>query len=429
MRTASQHGGRPLSANSSTIIVGGGIVGLSTAIWLLRSGSKVTLVDPGVVGRPASYGNAGVLAACSVAPVTMPGLLGKGWLLALDPSSPLFLRWSYLPKLAPWLAKYLSHANWPEAQRISRALAPLLRDTLAQHRALSDGTDAARWVKATSYLFAYPSRAAFEADADVWRLRRDAGFAWQEYEGAALRELDPALGASIGFGVLVDGHGIIQNPGQYIADLRDHARALGADIVASEAKDLSLASDGSVQAVVTSEGTISADRVVIATGAWSKATTAKLGLDVPLETERGYHLMLRGTSVAPRYPTMVAAGKFVATPMAEGVRCAGVIEFGGLAAGKSRRPLELIRSRLKDAFPTLTFTTCDEWLGHRPAPSDSIPLIGPVPRHPGAFLAFGHHHVGLTSGPKTGRLLATMIRGEAGELDMAPYAPARFARM
>jgi D-amino-acid dehydrogenase len=358
----------------------------------------------------------------------MPGLISKGLLLALDPSQPLFLRWSYLPKLAPWLAKYLRHANWPEAQRISRALAPLLRDTLAQHRALSDGTDAARWVKATPYLFAYPSRADFEAEASVWRLRRDAGFAWQEIEGAALRELDPALGPSIGFGVLVDGHGIIQNPGQYISDLRDHARALGAEIVASEARDLSLASDGSVQAVVTAERTISADRVVIATGAWSKTLTAKLGLDVPLETERGYHLMLRGTSVAPRYPTMVAAGKFVATPMAEGVRCAGVIEFGGLAAGKSSRPLDLIRSRLKDAFPTLTYADCDEWLGHRPAPSDSIPLVGPVPRHPGAFLAFGHHHVGLTSGPKTGRLLATMIQGATPELDMASYAPARFAR-
>jgi glycine/D-amino acid oxidase-like deaminating enzyme len=416
------------SADLRTIIVGGGIMGLSTAIWLLRAGQKVTLVDPGIVGRPASYGNAGVLAACSVAPVTMPGLLGKGLLLALDPSSPLFLRWSYLPRLAPWLAKYLSYANWPEAQRISRALAPLLRDTYAQHRALSDGTDAARWVRATSYLFAYPSRAAFEAEGDVWRLRREAGFAWQEIEGPALRELDPALGPSIGFGVLVGDHGIIQNPGNYISDLRDHARSLGAEVIASEVNDFAFASDGSVRAVITEQGAIAGDRVVIATGAWSKTLTAKLGLDVPLETERGYHLMLLGTSIAPRYPTMVAAGKFVATPMADGVRCAGVIEFGGLAAGKSRRPLELIRSRLKDAFPTLTFKACDEWLGHRPAPADSIPLIGPVPGHRGVFLAFGHHHVGLTSGPKTGRLLATMILGATPELDMAPYAPARFAR-
>jgi D-amino-acid dehydrogenase len=408
------------------IIIGGGIVGLSTAIWLLRGGQKVTLIDPGVTGRPASYGNAGVLAACSVAPVTMPGLIGKGLLLALDPNSPLFLRWSYLPRLAPWLAKYLSHANWPEAERISRALAPLLRDTYAQHRALSDDTPAARWVKATSYLFAYPSRAYYEAD-DAWRLRREAGFTWQEIEGAALRELDPALGPDIGFGVLVGDHGIILNPGNYIADLRDHVRALGAEVIASEVRDLSFAPDGSIRAAITGQGEIAADRAVIATGAWSKALTSRLGLDVPLETERGYHLMLRGTSVAPRYPTMVAAGKFVATPMADGVRCAGVIEFGGLAAGKSRRPLELIGSRLKEAFPTLTFSGCDEWLGHRPAPADSIPLIGPVPRHPGIFLAFGHHHVGLTSGPKTGRLLATMILGERPALDMTPYAPARFA--
>src|SRR5262249_34579526 len=156
----------------------------------------------------------------------------------------------------------------------------------------------------------------------------------------------------------------------------------GAEVVASEVSDLSFAPDGSVQSVITGQGALTGDSVVIATGAWSKTLTAKLGLEVPLETERGYHLMLLGTSVAPRYPTMIAAGKFVATPMADGVRCAGVIEFGGLAAGKSQRPLDLIRSRLKDAFPSLTFKACDEWLGHRPAPADSIPLIGAVPGHP-----------------------------------------------
>ncbi len=258
-------------------------------------------------------------------------------------------------------------------------------------------------------------------------MRRDAGFTWQEFEGEALREFDPALGPKIGFGILVPDHGFVLSPGGYIADLREVAMSLGAVAVAAEAREFRLAADGSVQAVVTTNGEIEAEAAVIATGAWSKALTAQLGLDVPLESERGYHVMLYGASLKPRQPTMVTSGKFVATPMADGVRCAGIVEFGGLDLPPSRPPIELMLRQVKQAFPTLTYTHYDEWLGHRPAPSDSLPLIGEVPRHRGIFLAFGHHHVGLTTGPKTGRLLAAMVNGETPGLDMTPYTPARFA--
>jgi D-amino-acid dehydrogenase len=123
---------------------------------------------------------------------------------------------------------------------------------------------------------------------------------------------------------------------------------------------------------------------------------------------------------------MITAGKFVATPMAAGVRCAGVVEFGGLKAPASRRPTALVLKKLRQAYPGLTFAGHREWLGHRPAPSDSLPLIGAVPGHANTWLAFGHHHVGLTSGPKTGRLLAALIDGERPKIDMTPYAPVRF---
>lgn len=409
------------------VVVGGGIMGLSTAIWLLRSGRPVTIVDPGIARRPASFGNAGVLAACSVVPVTVPGLIAKAPWLAIDPNSPLFVRWSYLPRLAPWLVRYLRHSNESDARRISQGLAALTNDTVAQHRALAAGTPAERWLQESSYVFAYPSRAAFTTDAFAWQLRREAGFDWQEFEGDALRAFDPALGPNIGFAVQVPGHGFVLDPGSYIADLREHALSLGAVAIPAEAKTFRLASDGSLRAVVTTSGEIEADQAAIATGAWSKAQTSQLDLDVPLETERGYHVMLRGVSMKPRQPTMVTSGKFVATPMADGVRCAGIVEFGGLKLPAHQSPINLVLRQVREAFPSLTYTHYDEWLGHRPAPSDSLPLIGAVPRHRGLFLAFGHHHVGLTTGPKTGRLLAALINGERPGLDTTPYAPARFA--
>ena len=409
------------------VVIGGGIMGLSSAIWLLRSGRPVTIVDPGIARRPASFGNAGVLAACSVVPVTTPGLISKAPLLLLNPNFPLFVRWRYLPKLLPWLVRYLKHANASDAARIAKGLAPLTRDTYAQHKALAGGTAAERWLQSSGYFFAYDSRAAFEADGFGWQLRREAGFAWQEFEGERLRELEPSLGPKIGFGILLQDHGFVLSPGGYIAALREVAASLGAITEPAEARGFRLAADGSVQAVITTNGEIEADAAVIATGAWSKMLTAQLGLDVPLETERGYHVMFYGPSVKPRQPTMVASGKFVATPMADGLRCAGVVEFGGLNLPAHKPPIELILRQVKEAFPALTFTHYDEWLGHRPAPSDSLPLIGEVPRHRGIFLAFGHHHIGLTTGAKTGRLLAALVNGEQSEIDMTPYTPARFA--
>jgi D-amino-acid dehydrogenase len=131
------------------VVIGGGIMGLSTAIWLLRSGRSVTIVDPGIARRPASFGNAGVLAACSVVPITTPGLIGKAPLMALNPNSPLFVRWSYLPRLAPWLVRYLKHANAADTRRISKGLAQLTTDTYAQHRALAGGTPAERWLQSS----------------------------------------------------------------------------------------------------------------------------------------------------------------------------------------------------------------------------------------------------------------------------------------
>ena len=409
------------------VVIGGGIMGLSSAIWLLRSGASVTIVDPGIARRPASYGNAGVLAACSIVPVTTPGLIAKAPKMLLDPNAPLFLRLSYLPKLVPWLFRYLGHANAADAARIAKGLAPLTRDTYAQHKALSSGTPAERFVPSSGYLFAYETRAAFEADAFGWQLRREAGFCWQEFEGDALRELEPALGPNVGLGVLATDHGFVLSPGDYIAALREVAISLGAATEAAEAQGFRLAADGSLEAVLTTAGELAADAAVIATGAWSKALTAQLGLDVPLESERGYHVMLYGASVTPRQPTMVTSGKFVATPMADGIRCAGIVEFGGLALPAHRPPIELILRQVRQAFPALTFTKHDEWLGHRPAPSDSLPLIGEMPRHRGIFLAFGHHHIGLTTGAKTGRLLAALVNGERPEIDMTPYTPARFA--
>lgn len=414
-------------AGLTVAVVGAGIVGVSTAIWLRRAGHRVVLIDAKGPGEGASHGNGGVLASSGIVPVTVPGLVRKAPRMLLDPGQPLYLRWSYAPRLMPWLRRYLGHANARDAARIAAALAALIGDSLADHRALAEGTGAERWIRPCDYLHLYRSRAAFEADAFGWDLRRAHGFAWQELEGAALRAHDPAFGEAVGFAARLPGHGRILDPGAYVKALAAHAEARGARIVRARVEDLAR-EDGRVTGVRAGGETIPCDAAVIATGAWSRPLAARLGLDVPLESERGYHLELWEPSVMPRAPAMVASGRFVATPMEGRLRLAGIVEFGGLEAGPSRAPFDLLRRGARAAFPGLSWAREVEWMGHRPAPADSIPLIGEVPGLRGAWLGFGHHHVGLTGGPRTGRLLAQMIAGARPNVDVGAYSPSRFSR-
>ena len=407
-------------------VIGAGIVGVSTGLWLQRAGHNVILIDRAGPGEGTSYGNAGVLASSSILPVTLPGLIAKAPGMLLDPESPLFLRWSYLPRMLPWLARYLSHCRPGEVRRIARALVPVIGDSLEQHQALAEGTPAAKWIRPSDFLYVYADRAAYEAEAFTWDQRREHGFAFEELEAKALRAYEPVLGPNAGFGVRMPHHGVIADPGRYVKDLAAHLEAQGGRVAVAQVRDISRA-NGRVTGVETDTGTLACDAAVIAAGAWSGPLARRLGLGVPMESERGYHLELYGTNQAPRVPTAIAAGKFVATPMQGRVRLAGIVEFGGLETPPSRKPFRVLLGDIKRAMPGLTWTETREWMGHRPAPSDSIPLIGEVPGARGAYLGFGHHHVGLTGGPKTGRILAGLISGQPPNLDLAPYRPERFS--
>lgn len=408
------------------IIAGAGIVGVSTGIWLRRfSDAEVTIIDRLPPGEGTSHGNAGVIAACSVAPVTAPGLVRKAPKMLMNPDFPLFMRWGYFPKLLPWLMKYLSNANDSDTRRIADGLTMIVADSVDQHKSLVADTDAAHWVNDSDYSFAYANRAAFEADGYTWGLRREAGFKPVIREGQDVRAYEPQLSRSVGLLATMTDHGYIRDPGGYVKALAAVFEGLGGTIQQAEIKDFEMA-DGKVAAVVTSEGRQPCDQAILATGVWSKPLMQKLGLSIPIETERGYHIIFEDAEGGPSHPIMVASGKFVATPMAAGLRCAGVVEFGGLEAGPSDAALNLLRKQAKAAFPNLTYTGEVPWLGHRPAPSDSLPLIGEV-RDTGVFTAFGHHHIGLTGGPKTGRIVAGLVADQPVNTDIGAFDPMRFA--
>lgn len=413
------HSGRHIA------IVGAGMVGVSTAVWLQRSGHRVTLIDREGPAAGTSYGNAGVLAAASVVPVTVPGLLRKAPGMLLDRNSPLFLRWSYLPKLIPFLAKYLPHGNVDDVNRIADGLTLLLEDTAEQHVALAAGTGAEKYVVPGDYLFGYKNRDAFEADAFAWAVRRDRGFEFHVMDQAEFDAYDPAMSGRFGVGVRCPNHGRITDPGAYVKALAAHVVDAGGTVLESSVTDI--VRHGNLISVETNNGVVEADDVVVATGIWSGPLARKFGVNVPMETERGYHIEFVNPSITPKSPVMVATGKFVMTPMDGRLRCAGIVEFGGLHNSPSQAPFDLLKRQTLSLLPELKYDSIEEWMGHRPSTTDSMPVIGQSPVEPNVWMGFGHQHVGLSGGPKTGRWLAQLIGGHIPNTDLAHFAPTRFS--
>ncbi|KPA21314.1 D-amino acid dehydrogenase small subunit [Shimia sp. SK013] len=412
----------------NVIVVGAGIVGVSCAIWLQRSGHTVTIVDRTGPASGTSHGNAGVLAAGAIVPVPVPGLLRRVPKMLLDRDAPLFLRWGYLPKLLPFLVKYLSFATDAHVDAYGKAMTSLMHDTLDQHRQLADGTPAAGFVHSDDFCFGYETRAAFDADAYGWAKRKAAGYEYDVMSGADYAARDSSFGRSFETVVACKNHGRVSDPGAYVKALADHFVAEGGTLKISQVTDVDV-DGGVITGLQTSDGPMSADHIVFAMGPWSKEIAHKLGVRVPLESERGYHLEFINPSVMPSAPMMVASGKFVLTPMEGRLRAAGVVEFGGLKFEASRAPFEMLHRQVAALMPDMTYDSVVEWMGHRPAPADSLPLIGANDAQGKSYSAFGHQHVGLTGGPKTGRIIADLISGKKPNIDLGAFDPMKFTAL
>jgi D-amino-acid dehydrogenase len=244
-----------------------------------------------------------------------------------------------------------------------------------------------------------------------------------------LRQLEPALSREYVHGLLVRENGHTSNPFALVSALVAHFRQQGGEIVRARALGFRL--DGRrLVAIRTDSGELPADAAIICAGAHSKPLAAALGDRVPLETERGYHLMLRDPEAMPRIPTADADGKFVATPMDTGLRFAGTVELAGLDAPPDWRRARILLEQGRRMLPGLAAGHAEErisiWMGHRPSLPDSLPMLGPSRASPDVIYAFGHGHIGMTAAPMTGKVVADLVAGRPASIDVAPFAPGRF---
>jgi D-amino-acid dehydrogenase len=398
---------------------------VSCALHLQRCGFNVTLVDRLEPGEATSFGNAGVLASHGIIPAATPGILAKIPKMLLDPMGPLSLRWPYAAGMGPWFWKFLANASPQRVAHISDALALLTLDTVEQHMALAQGTPAESLIKPAPTLNLYRNEAAYKDDDYGWKIRRKHGARTKILQGRALADYDPSLSGQFSFGVVMEDYGYVLDPAQVVKGLAAGFAACGGKFIKAEVKDIDIV-DGAPKRLVLTGEALEFDRVVIAAGAWSAKLAKKLGSYVPLEAERGYHITLTDPGIMPAGPVMATFGKFIATPMAMGLRLAGLVEFGGLEAPPNYARAETLLKHAKILFPDVQTKHYTQWMGHRPSLPDSLPVVGQSPVFDNVYFAFGHQHLGLTMGPKTGRLIAELLLGRKPNVDLSPFRVDRF---
>ena len=407
------------------VVIGAGINGLSTAIWLQRFGHDVTLVDRAEPGSGTSYGNAGILAAGAVLPVTVPGLIAKIPKMVLSRKSPLFLRWRYLPRLLPFLMKYLSFGTKKHVSRFAQEMSYLLGDSYDQHMALAQGTGAARFIHPDDYCHGYDSQAALDADMPAIVFRRALGYQIDIETGEEFAKTDPFHQGNFSHVARHKNHGRISDPLAYSRALFAHFLNQGGAFLNASVSDVVIA-NGEIECVQSDQGPITAEQYVFTLGPWVQGISKQLGLSIPLESEGGYHVELINPSLIPKLPVMISAGKFVVTPMAGRIRLAGLLEFAGLDAPDNPRAVDYLTRHIAKYLPHVRYDDMKVWHGFRPTTANSYPVIGRPAHLSNAHVGFGHQNIGLTAGPKTGRILAEMISNRPVNKDLSVFDPNQY---
>ena len=412
-------------AGRRVAVIGAGIVGVCSALCLQRDGFQVSLIEREGPGAGASFGNGAVIGEEAVVPVATPGILGKVPGLLFDPLGPLALRWSYLPRLAPWLLRFVAASRRDRVEEISIALKALLEGTFEAFDRLLALADARDLLRRTGWLAVYETERGLADTQPLLDLQRRRGVRFDVLEAEQLRQFEPALAPIFARGVYYPDVGYTVNSQRLVQVLADAFQRLGGTLEIAEARGFEIGPAGP-RAVVTDRGALPCEAVVVAAGAWSKHLAAQLGSRPPLDTERGYHVQFPEPGVAPRLPVFSTERAFVASPLEVGLRVAGTVELGGLEAAPNWDRAEVLLGHAKRWFPGLKTGGMTRWMGFRPSMPDSLPVIGRSPRFSNVIFAFGHGHCGMMMSARTGEIVAALLADRDPGLDMSPYRVERF---
>ena len=406
-------------------VVGAGVIGAAIALELQRRGLQVTLIDKGEPGRGTSYGNMASIAldfAAGSGPNTWRKI--PRWLL--DPEGPVWLRPAYALKMAPWFLRFIAAGRPSRLRDIEDAGMSLSNPALADFRAMLDTISAPELMTDEGCLAIYETEAEFAGDRGHIDFMRRYGFDFDVLEGAAIRDLEPSLSPSIAKAVLLPDNKTIRDPYRLVVKLAAAARERGATFVSGAVRTVEKNADGTSVVLLENGERIAADFVVLAAGVHTRFLAEKLGEPIPLETERGYHTQIMQPGVSMRYSVIWPHRAFMITPTAGGIRVGGNVELAGLDAAPDFRRARVLVRHAQRAVPGLEVKDASEWMGHRPALPDTIPIISPSSKMQGVWYATGHGHLGLTYSATTARLIADMVTGAKPAVDMTPFRIDRY---
>ncbi len=415
-----------MSEKKQTVaVVGAGVIGAAIALELQRRGLQVTLIDKGEPGRGTSYGNMASIAldfAAGSGPNTWRKI--PRWLL--DPEGPVWLRPAYALKMAPWFLRFIAAGRPSRLRDIEDAGMSLSNPALADFRAMLDTIAAPELMTDEGCLAIYETEAEFSGDRGHIDFMRRYNFDFDVLEGAAIRDLEPSLSPTIAKAVLLPDNKTIRDPYRLVVKLADAARERGATFVSGAVRTVEKNADGTSVVLLENGERIAADFVVLAAGVHTRFLAEKLGEPIPLETERGYHTQIMQPGVSMRHSVIWPHRAFMITPTAGGIRVGGNVELAGLDAAPDFRRARVLVRHAQRAVPSLQVKDTSEWMGHRPALPDTIPIISPSSKISGVWYATGHGHLGLTYSATTAQLIADMVTGAKPAVDMTPFRIDRY---
>ena len=409
----------------SIVVVGAGIVGASVALALQRDGHKVTLVDREAPCAGASSGNGGAIVNASCPPTAMPGIALDALKMLGQPLAPFTIRLAYLHRVLPWLFRFVLESRRSRVTENARNLHALTSRSIAGWRRLTDGTDLCGLLRDGGWLKVYESERSFAATRDDRELMDANCVPYETLSAEEIRDLEPNLAHIFERGIFQRDSLWVSNPQRMVQGMVDLFVAQGGTFSQFDAHSFDIHKEHIV--LHSSSETILADKVIVATGAWSKSLAEQAGNRLPLDTERGYHIMLsaKNNRLLNR-PVVNGESYFGLVPMESGLRLCGQVELAGVDAAPDYRRIRRLLPVAGRMVPGLDATEESAWMGCRPSLPDSLPVLGISRRSDDVLYAFGHQHLGLTLGPATGLIIADLVAGRDPDIDLTPYRPDRY---
>ena len=405
-------------------IVGAGIQGISNALFLQKKGFDVTLFDRDEPGSPvASYGNAGHFSPYACVLMNRPDVLTDVPAMLLSSTGPLALKWNYVLKMMPWFLQFIRNCTTKKMMHTAKNMHQILDLALSAYDELFDDINLDGLVEKKGILYIWNDQSLKSRELEI-KIRNELGVDQQVVSPKEIHDLEPNIKPFYHGGVYYKYGRHARNPKKILLKLFELFLKKGGKFLKMNVLDINF--DEEKPVVKTETQRYIFDKLVIACGAFSKKITDNLGEKIPLDTERGYHVHFKDCDHLLTRPVIFQNRGFGITPMEQGLRVVGTVEFGGLKNPPSKPRIKNLINNAKYMLGDLPEHE-DEWLGFRPTLPDFLPVIGPSKNYKNIFYCFGHHHLGWTLGPISGKIIANMIAQENTNLNLSPYSSARFS--